>query len=62
MSNPKKSACKGKLTVFTYKHAIARRNEFKKRKGETLSIYKCKGCGFLHLGHKINRNVQPKDE
>lgn len=60
MSNPKKSGCRGKTTVFTYEHAIERRNDFKKRYGETLTIYKCKACHFLHLGHKLNDKTTEK--
>lgn len=66
MSNPKLHQCKGKLSIFTYDHAVAKRNEFKKRMGETLAIYRCKWCGWLHLGHKLNvaigeRHAECKD-
>ena len=57
MSNPKLYGCRGKLPIFTYDHAVEKRNEFKKRMGETLSIYRCKFCKFLHLGHKVNEQL-----
>ena len=50
--------CLGKTKHKTY--AAALKEKPKNRKGD-LNIYKCKACGFYHIGH-INNYAKGKDQ
>lgn len=61
MSN-KQRVCSGKSKHRTYQDALREKPGCKKSRD--LNIYKCKFCGFYHVGHKNNfkNSSKPRSE
>lgn len=50
-------ACIGKARHETPKAAAV---HLKRRDGKRMNVYKCKYCGFYHIGHKPQRKATAK--
>lgn len=61
-------SCVGKKTFLTWKQAVSHQHKLKKggalkrtgKRIEPLHPYQCLGCGGIHLGHDVDRDVKKK--